>query len=79
MNEKSNNKFSFILNNQLTILGIVLGAIGGYLYYHYIGCSSGSCAITSKPLNSTIYGALMGGLFFNMFKKEKPKHTSHEN
>lgn len=54
----------------LTIGGIIIGAIGGYLYYHFVGCNSGTCAITSKPLNSTIYGALMGVLLFNLFKKE---------
>ena len=51
----------------------VFGAIGGYLYYHFVGCASGTCAITSKPLNSTLYGAMMGGLLLNMFKKEKSK------
>ena len=54
----------------LTIIGVVLGALGGYLYYHFVGCASGTCAITSKPLNSTLYGALMGGLFFNIFQKD---------
>lgn len=58
---------------KLTIFGVVIGAIGGYLYYHFVGCSSGTCAITSKPINSTLYGALMGGLLFNIFKKEKTK------
>lgn len=62
---------NFILNNKLTIIGIVIGAIGGYLYFYNIGCASGTCAITSRPLNSTLYGALMGGLLFNTFKKEK--------
>jgi hypothetical protein len=51
----------------LTLVGIALGALGGYLYYAYIGCSSGSCPITSRPLNSTLYGALLGGLFVNSF------------
>ena len=62
---------SLILKHKLTILGVIIGAVGGYLYYHYIGCASGTCAITSKPLNSTLYGAMMGGLFFNIFQKEK--------
>lgn len=57
------------------MIGIVAGAIGGYLYYHFIGCNSGSCAITSRPLNSTLYGALMGGLIFNIFKKENKNIT----
>jgi hypothetical protein len=62
---------------QFTIIGVLLGAIGGYLYYHFVGCNSGTCAITSKPLNSTLYGALMGGLVLNIFKK-KEKIQSNE-
>ncbi|OOG72687.1 DUF6132 family protein [Flavobacterium sp. A45] len=57
----------------ITGIGIILGAISGYLYYHFVGCASGSCAITSKPVNSTLYGGLMGGLLFNMFVKEEKK------
>jgi hypothetical protein len=56
---------------KLTILGILIGAIGGYMYYHFVGCASGTCAITSKPLNSSLYGAMMGALLFNTFQKEK--------
>lgn len=61
---------SIINKYRLTVVGIVIGAIAGYLYYHFIGCASGTCMITSKPLNSTLYGALMGGLTFSMFQKE---------
>lgn len=57
----------------LTGIGILIGAIAGYAYYHYVGCTSGTCAITSKPLNSTLYGSLMGGLLFNMFVKKEKK------
>ncbi len=55
----------------LTSLGVILGAIAGYAYYYFVGCASGTCAITSKPLNSTIYGAVMGGLLFNLFVTKK--------
>jgi hypothetical protein len=58
---------------KLIILGVIIGAIGGYLYYHFVGCNSGTCAITSKPINSTLYGALLGGLLLNIFKKENKK------
>ncbi|HRO75742.1 MAG TPA: DUF6132 family protein [Crocinitomicaceae bacterium] len=60
-----------VKKNLLTIIGIAVGALGGYLYWKFIGCSSGACAITSKPLNSTLYGMLMGGLLFSMFEKKK--------
>jgi phage shock protein E len=61
----------FILKNKLTLIGIILGSIGGYAYYHFVGCASGTCAITSRPLNSTLYGAMMGGLLLNIFQKPK--------
>ncbi|MBI5858402.1 MAG: hypothetical protein HZB42_12230 [Sphingobacteriales bacterium] len=59
----------FISKNKFTILGVIIGAVGGYVYYHFVGCSSGSCAITSRPVNSTLYGSLLGGLLFSIFKK----------
>jgi hypothetical protein len=45
-----------------TATGAVLGALGGWLYWSNIGCSSGGCMITSHPLNSALYGAVVGGL-----------------
>lgn len=65
----------FFKKYQLTIIGVILGAISGYLYYHFVGCNSETCAITSKPLNSTLYGALMGALLLNIFKKENKRIT----
>jgi len=44
-------------------IGVVLGAAGGFAYYRFVGCSSGTCPITSNPWISTGYGALMGALF----------------
>lgn len=62
---------NYLLKHKLTIIGLIIGAISGYLYYYFVGCASGTCAITSKPLNSSLYGAIMGALFLNIFKKEK--------
>ena len=50
---------------RMVVLGAILGGIGGYVYYYFVGCASGTCAITSNPVNSTVYGALMGGLLFS--------------
>jgi hypothetical protein len=52
-----------------TIIGIAAGAAAGYFYWQQIGCSSGGCAITSSPINSTIYGAIMGGAILSLFSK----------
>ena len=50
------------------VLGIVIGAVLGYAYYRFIGCSSGACPITGNPVISTIYGALMGVLLSGAIK-----------
>ena len=41
-------------------IGIIIGGFLGYLLYRLVGCSSGSCPITSNPWISTIYGAILG-------------------
>jgi phage shock protein E len=61
---------NWIVKHKLTLFGIVGGAIAGYAYYYFVGCASGSCAITSSPINSTAYGALMGAVLLSGFKKE---------
>jgi hypothetical protein len=61
----------WISNNKLYLIGATIGAIFGWIYWSEVGCSSGTCAITSRPLNSTLYGAMMGALLLGMFKKEK--------
>ncbi|NGF57786.1 hypothetical protein G5B00_14805 [Parapedobacter sp. SGR-10] len=58
----------FVKKYLFTIIGIFVGATAGYLYWKFIGCSTGGCAITSNPVNSTLYGAVMGGLLFSTFK-----------
>lgn len=64
-----------ILKYKLTIVGVIVGALAGFLYWHQIGCVSGTCAITSSPVNSTAYGAVMGYLVAGMFKKEEAKES----
>lgn len=62
---------TFIQNNLLRTIGATLGGLGGYAYYYFVGCASGTCPITSNPYISVVYGALMGFLFFDMFKKKQ--------
>lgn len=51
-------------------IGAIPGAVAGYFYWKYVGCLSGSCAITSNPVQSVLYFALIGAMVFGMFKKE---------
>ena len=78
MNKDGKEKKTFlqrikVLFPLLSIIGLFIGALGGYIYYLKVGCVDGTCAITSNPWRSTLYGALMGYLLFDMFKKRKPK------
>ncbi len=58
---------------------MVLGAIGGYLYWNYVGCATGSCAITSVWWRSTIYGAIIGWLLGDLINDKLNKRKEHEN
>jgi hypothetical protein len=59
----------FLLHNRLYLIGAALGAMAGYGYWYYIGCASATCAITSKPLNSTLYFSIMGSVFAGLFQR----------
>ena len=61
----------YIKKNLLKIIGALLGGIAGFMYYHFVGCASGTCPITSNPYISLLYGALMGYLLLDMFKKKE--------
>jgi len=63
----------FINKNLLKIIGVTAGATGGFLYYHFVGCQSGTCPITSNPYISIAYGGLLGYLLFDLFKKKEKK------
>ncbi len=55
-----------------------IGGTAGYAYYHFIGCASGTCPITSNPYISTGYGILAGAFLVDKPKKEK-KEIEHGN
>jgi hypothetical protein len=39
---------------------VMLGALGGFAYYYFIGCSGNTCPISSNPMISTGYGSIVG-------------------
>lgn len=53
------------------IIGAVIGGALGFAYYKFVGCATGACPITSNPIMSTAYGAVVGlvvGSLFTIFK-----------
>lgn len=60
----------------MTSIGVLVGLIAGYAYYFFVGCTTGTCAITSNPINSTLYGGLMGGLLLNVIFETPKNKTS---
>ncbi len=65
---------NWIIYNKLYFIGTFAGALAGFLYWKYVGCLTGSCAITSSPVSSTIYFAFFGAIILGALK-EKKKET----
>ncbi len=69
----------FVRKNLLVIIFIAAGAAGGFLYWRYVGCLSGTCMIKSVWYMSTLYGmavgwiggSLLNDLFLNLKKAGK--------
>lgn len=59
----------------LKIAITLTGALGGYLYWYYVGCTSGACPIYTKWHLSTLYGALLGFVLSGLFIKNKKTET----
>lgn len=69
---------AIIIKYKPEVIGVALGAIAGWCYWYFVGCSSGSCAITSSPVNSTLYGAFMGGVLGSMFKRTDKQEQNEQ-
>jgi hypothetical protein len=68
----------------IAIIFALVGAIGGFLYWKFVGCKSGTCAIKSNWYLMTLYGIFAGYLvgdiisgYTRKFKeKDKPVNES---
>ena len=69
---------TWINNNKWPIISALIGAILGFLYWYFIGCASGSCAITSVWYRTMLYGAIMGWLIGD-FANDKFKISKKED
>ena len=62
-----------IKNRRFEIIGGILGIIGGYIYWKYVGCISGTCPIQANWYSMVPYGLVMGILVGGLFKPKKKK------
>ena len=61
-------RFGRFLRHTLFAIG---GGAAGYALYYYVGCATGSCAITTNPFSSVVYMAVVGILISLAFSKNK--------
>ncbi len=52
----------FLRKYPAEITGLLAGTLGGFLYWKYVGCLTGSCAIQSNWYLMVPWGAVMGWL-----------------
>jgi len=50
------------------LIGAVAGAVLGFGWYKLVGCSTGTCPLTSNPVVSTLYGTTLGALIGGSFR-----------
>ncbi len=62
-----------IVNRKFEIIGGVVGILGGFLYWKYVGCVSGTCPIQANWYTMVPYGLLFGVVIGSMFKPKQPK------
>jgi len=67
---------------KLILIFGAIGAVGGLLYWKFIGCQSGTCPIKSVWYWSTLYGAMIGMLAGSIIRdiiiKRKNKSNTGE-
>jgi H+/Cl- antiporter ClcA len=52
----------FLRKHLLIVIGTIAGAAGGFLYWRFVGCKTGTCPIKSVWYMSTLWGLVMGYL-----------------
>jgi hypothetical protein len=50
------------------VIGALAGAGLGFGWYRLVGCSAGTCPLTSHPLISTLFGLVVGALIAANFR-----------
>jgi uncharacterized membrane protein YccC len=59
---------AFLKKNGLIVLGTLIGCIGGFAYYYFLGNSIVHEFSIARPLPSMLIGAFSGGWFYSLFQ-----------
>jgi hypothetical protein len=49
------------------VIGIIVGGGLGFGWYKLVGCSTGACPLTRRPVITMVYGAVLGVLVATSF------------
>lgn len=74
-NHPNNSRFKsgiFRYISLINLIGILVGGVGGYIYYATVVCQTGGCPLTSNPYLTVAWGALLGYLVSDLFTGKKP-------
>lgn len=63
---------------RVNLLFIIIGAIGGYIYWKEIGCLSGTCPLKSLWYYDALLGALVSLLILDLIKAFLRKRKKYE-
>jgi hypothetical protein len=71
----------YLKKHLIIVIGTIAGAAGGFLYWKYVGCQSGTCPIKSVWYLSTLWGLVMGYLVGSIIEellmKAREKNTKN--
>lgn len=62
----------------IKILFVLIGGIGGFLYWKFVGCAGGTCPLTSNWMIMTGYGILIGYVLSDFISKNKKQPDNTE-
>ncbi|MFZ5430997.1 MAG: DUF6132 family protein [Bacteroidota bacterium] len=64
---------------RISIIFAIAGAIGGFLYWRFVGCLSGTCPIKSVWYWTTLWGTAAGYLVGDMIREFLEKREKKRN
>lgn len=67
---------TWLKSHIISVVLFIVGALAGLAYWHFVGCSSGSCPIKSIWYMSTLFGGILGYLVGGMIEDYQKKRKA---